>query len=146
MNSLQMRDIESTDYHKNMLILLKQLTTVNEELIDHNNFTEFVDNLNDHHKILVIEDLVSGNIIASATLFIEKKIIHGLKNVGHIEDVVVDNKYRKLGLGKILITELVNYGKQNNCYKIILNCDESNVPFYEKCGFKRTESEMSYYF
>ena len=32
------------------------------------------------------------------------------------------------------------------CYKLILDCSESNVKFYEKCGFKRKEIQMARYF
>ena len=30
--------------------------------------------------------------------------------------------------------------------KVILNCNESNVKFYEKCGYKKKEFEMVKYF
>lgn len=28
------------------------------------------------------------------------------------------------------------------CYKVILDCSEDNVPFYEKCGLTRKEVQM----
>ena len=31
------------------------------------------------------------------------------------------------------------------CFKCILDCAEANVPFYEKCGFKRKEICMALY-
>ena len=32
--------------------------------------------------------------------------------------------------------------KQNGCYKVILDCSESNVGFYEKCGFDNKGYQM----
>ena len=34
-----------------------------------------------------------------------------------------------------MIDKLVEIGTAAKCYKIVLDCSESNVPFYEKCGF-----------
>jgi GNAT superfamily N-acetyltransferase len=37
-------------------------------------------------------------------------------------DIVVSDCYRGNGLGKIIIEQLVNAGKQLGCYEIILAC------------------------
>ena len=50
-------------------------------------------------------------------------------------DVIISEKYRGLGLGKKIIEELVKIGiNEFKCYKIILNCLDKNILFYEKCG------------
>jgi len=36
-------------------------------------------------------------------------------------------------------------GKAAGCYKVILDCAEKNIGFYEKCGFKRKEVTMAWY-
>jgi glucosamine-phosphate N-acetyltransferase len=66
--------------------------------------------------------------------------------VGHIEDIIVDKEFRGNGYGKYIINYLIKYAKNNNCYKIILNTDEKNLKFYQKCGFKKTNIEMGIYF
>jgi glucosamine-phosphate N-acetyltransferase len=33
---------------------------------------------------------------------------------------------------------------EKGCYKVILDCSDSNVSFYEKCGFSKTEIMMRY--
>ena len=81
-----------------------------------------------------------------ATLIIEEKLIHGGSKVGHIEDLVVDEKFRGKGYGKILLDYLIKKSKYFKCYKTILNCKLSNVGFYEKQGFKSNNVEMSLYF
>ena len=84
----------------------------------------------------------NDNIAGMGTLFIEDKIIHNFGKVGHIEDIVIDKQYRKLGLGKKLILFLKNKANENKCYKVILNCDNHKIPFYIKCGFIRENNQM----
>ncbi len=54
--------------------------------------------------------------------------------IGHIEDVVVDEGHRRKGIGKSLIQFAIEKAKEINCYKIVLDCDEKNVAFYQACG------------
>ena len=90
-------------------------------------------------------DLDKQRVIAAATLFVERKFIRGCSRCGHIEDVVVDSTYRGLRLGKRVIEALVAAARELGCYKVILDCSEANVPFYEKCGLTRKEVQMVAY-
>lgn len=36
--------------------------------------------------------------------------------------------------------------KEIGCYKVILDCSEGNVGFYERCGLVRKEVQMVKYF
>lgn len=60
---------------------------------------------------------------------VERKFVHKNGLVGHLEDVVVHEDYRKLKLGFWVIESLKHIGKLKDCYKIILDCSEKNVPF-----------------
>ena len=140
--NLVFRNLVKDDFNKNYFELLEQLTDVEKEKITFDKFSQFIDNLNENHIIIVFEK--DGKLLASGTLLVENKVIHGLSKVGHIEDIVVDKSARGLGLGKIMIDYLVNIAKEN-CYKVILNCKESNIGFYEKCGFEKKEVEMVKY-
>ena len=57
--------------------------------------------------------------------------------MGHVEDIVVGNEMRWQGLGQRLIKCLMEVAWASGCYKIILDCQESKVGFYETCGFER---------
>lgn len=141
---MEFRNLQKNDYNKKYLDLLSQLTEVNKEKISFVDFCNFIDKLNENHHIIVI--IHNNKIVASGTLLIEDKIIHGMSKVGHIEDIVVDSNSRGLGLGKKIISYLTNLAKENNCYKVILNCKEENCKFYQKCGFVKKEIEMAIYF
>ncbi|PSC72859.1 glucosamine 6-phosphate N-acetyltransferase [Micractinium conductrix] len=99
----------------------------------------------DTYKVVVIEDLDKGSIIATATLVVELKFIRGCSKCGHIEDVVVDSTYRGLRLGLRIIEALMKAAEEAGCYKVILDCSEENVPFYEKCGLIKKEVQCVRY-
>ena len=44
-----------------------------------------------------------------------------------------------------LIEALVEASRSMGCYKVILDCAEANVAFYEKCGLTRKEVQMVKY-
>jgi glucosamine-phosphate N-acetyltransferase len=106
----------------------------------------FVDNIHEISnigRILVCHQ--NNKIVGTATILYEPKIIHGGKSVGHIEDVVVNTEHRGHGIASELIRLLIEDSKQNNCYKVILDCKYSNIEFYEKNGLTHHGAQMAYY-
>jgi glucosamine-phosphate N-acetyltransferase len=95
---------------------------------------------NQHITTLVAEKY--EKIIGTGAIMIEHKFLRGGGKVGHIEDVVVDNRSREKGVGRAIISSLVEIARKEGCYKVILNCSDDNIPFYIKCGFRLTENEM----
>jgi len=80
----------------------------------------------------------NGMIISSCYLATIPNLTRNGKSNGFIENVITDEKYRKKGISKKIIEMAIEYGKQNNCYKIILQSSykrKENHIFYEKCGF-----------
>ena len=82
------------------------------------------------------------DILASGTILIEPKIIRGGKSVGHIEDVVVAEHVRNNGLSQVILNSLKQYAKQNDCYKITLDCTDEVKQVYVKNGFEQTGVQM----
>lgn len=126
--------------------ILSQLTIAPK--LCRNKFDEIINNIcqNINHNIfLLVNDDKVDNIIGLSTLFIEPKLIHGGRNVGHIEDIVIDDRYRKYGYGKKMIDMLIELCKNNDCYKIILDCNDATKTFYEKNGFVHKSNGMSLY-
>ncbi|VDP26341.1 unnamed protein product [Schistosoma margrebowiei] len=124
---------------QNYLALLKQLTVVGK--IEQREFDErfsLMASCLDTYFIVVLEDATTSRIIGAATLFIELKFIHQCSKVarGHIEDVIVDSRYRGMNFGRLLVDTLVRIGKHMGCYKISLDCSNEKVGFYEKLGFQ----------
>jgi glucosamine-phosphate N-acetyltransferase len=85
-------------------------------------------------------------IVGSGTIIFEPKIIRNGKSVGHIEDIVVHEKYRSLGISKRIMEKLFYFANEHNCYKVILDCNPRLSDFYEKLGFEKHGIQMSKYF
>jgi glucosamine-phosphate N-acetyltransferase len=136
------RPIIYYDLYHGYLDLLSQLTKLGNGDFS-SRFKEIQSNPN--ITILVAYDETTNKVIAGGTILIEPKMTHSCSNVAHIEDVVVDIEYRSQKLGRKIIDSLINIAKVSNCYKIILNCSEKNIGFYEKCGFTNNNLQMSLY-
>jgi glucosamine-phosphate N-acetyltransferase len=141
---MEIRNLQSDDYNKNYLDLLNQLSLLNKKNILYNDFNNFIEELNNKNHIIKVIEL-NNKIVASGTLYIENKIIHNLGKVGHIEDIIVDINIRGKSLGKQIVKHLIHLSENNGCYKTILNCNENNINFYEKCGLIKKEYEMVKY-
>lgn len=85
-------------------------------------------------------------LLGTASLILERKFLRNGGVVGHVEDVVVDSRARGFSIGRHLLSYLVSYAQTIGCYKVCLDCSETNAPFYERCGFSRKEVQMVRYF
>ena len=135
------RELEKEDYHKGYFDLLAQLTKVGDNHTEEE-FAEQVEiiNQNKFHKIFVIE--CNDRIVGTLTCLVEPKFIRNMKGVCHIEDVVIDSQYRGKGFAGLLLRHAKQFVIRNNCYKIILDCSEDYLSFYEKNGYKRVGIQM----
>jgi glucosamine-phosphate N-acetyltransferase len=85
-------------------------------------------------------------VVACGTLMMERKFIHECGLLAHIEDIVVRSEERGTGLGKLLITQLRHLARRHGAYKITLDCDPENAPFYAKSSFETKGLQMCIYF
>lgn len=58
---------------------------------------------------------------------------------GYIEDIVVDRRYRRLGVGRALIQQAIEWARQKQLPGIMLETQNNNLAgcrLYESCGFE----------
>ena len=130
------------------ILLLSELTLTNSI-----ETTVFIDNVKKISKIGTIIVGYTGEpsndnfkLIASGTIIIEPKIIRNCKNVGHIEDIVVSKSMQGKNLSQKILDILKEFAKNNDCYKIILDCNDTIKQVYIKNGFKINGIQMAKYF
>ncbi|MBN1444612.1 MAG: GNAT family N-acetyltransferase [Candidatus Omnitrophica bacterium] len=88
---------------------------------------------------------INGELAGTALLLIQLNLSHGGKPYGHVENVVTDVSRRGKGIGLTMVNFLMSKARERGCYKVILDCEAKNIPFYERCGFSLTgESEMRF--
>lgn len=147
-HQFQLRTLEITDYDKGYFNLLRQLS----DTITDYSFRHFVDTFyevtcNSNQSIYVLEDTINNKIIANCTLLKERKFIRGGKNVIHIEDVVVDAKYRGFNIGVQLMRYIIAKSVLHlDAYKVILDCKDELERFYSHSGFTKSAIQMSKYY
>jgi glucosamine-phosphate N-acetyltransferase len=139
------RQLEIEDYNKNYFDLLSQLTIAGKP-----DFEEYKQIYKEMHsdklnKVFVVEDITLSKVIANINCHVEQKLIRNLGKVCHIEEFIIDSEYRNKKIGNQLLQLAVTYAKEIKCYKIILNCSDNVVEFYEKNGFTKSTNGMSKY-
>lgn len=129
------------------LLLLSELTST--IYLETKVFLENIEKISKMGAIIVgvvTDTLDNIEIIASGTIIVEPKIIRGGKNVGHIEDIVVAKHMRSKGISQQILNILKLIARENNCYKIILDCDERVKNVYIKNGLNIKGIQMAEYF
>ncbi|KAJ5101096.1 Glucosamine 6-phosphate N-acetyltransferase [Penicillium angulare] len=140
------RPLRRSDYSRGYLDVLRVLTTVgeiSEEQWDKR--FDWIASRNDEYYMLVVCD-GDDRVVGTGSLIVERKFIHSLGMVGHIEDIAVEKGQQGKKLGLRIIQALDFVAEQVGCYKTILDCSEANEGFYVKCGFKRAGLEMAHYY
>ena len=130
-------------YYNQIIELYSHFTNFDKQIFNLNKLNTIVQNLNNNHNILLyIED---DNIIGAITLIIEQKLIHNGGKVGHIEDFIVKEEHQKKNIGSLLLNHIKFLCQQNNCYKIILDCDLLLENYYIKHNFTKKGNYMALY-
>ena len=142
----EVREIKLEDLKNGYFSTLKNLSEMGsiEESMEKaeqifNKITE-----NPLHRIFVAVDKETSEVIGATTLLVEQKFIHSGGKAGHIEDVVTRKGFEGLGIGSTLINHALHFAKTAGCYKVILDCSDTNIRFYQKTGFKVHETSMRY--
>ncbi|KAJ5484779.1 Glucosamine 6-phosphate N-acetyltransferase [Penicillium diatomitis] len=140
------RPLRRSDYQRGYLDVLRVLTTVGDISEEQwNQRYDWIASRNDEYYMLVICD-GQDQIVGTGSLIVERKFIHSLGMVGHIEDIAVEKNQQGKKLGLRIIQALDYVAEKVGCYKSILDCSEANEGFYVKCGFKRAGLEMAHYY
>jgi GNAT superfamily N-acetyltransferase len=85
-----------------------------------------------------------GRVIGFGSVFLQRRIRGGCSAV--IEDVVVDEDFRRHGVGARIVKELLEYARSKECFKASLVAGEQNLHFYELLGFHEDNRAMRLFF
>ena len=120
-----------------ILDLYKQLVDSNDSSFTLEMANKIWDEVEKYNiKYFLVKD--NDKIIGTCYLCIIPNLTYNGKSIGFIENVIVDNNYRKKGVGKKLMEMATNYAKENNCYKAVLKSGINRVDahkFYRNIGF-----------
>ena len=89
--------------------------------------------------LLVAE--AGGAVVGTADVVVVDNLTHGGRPWAIVENVVVDERWRGLGVGHALMDEVVARARRRGCYKVQLLSRVERVDahrFYEDLGFDRS--------
>lgn len=69
--------------------------------------------------------------------------VRQINDAAKVERVCVLKKYRRGGIGRMLMKEIEDFAKNQNWFPLTLHAQLEAVPFYEELGYK-TYSELFY--
>jgi GNAT superfamily N-acetyltransferase len=98
-------------------------------------------------ELLVAEE--EGEVAGSLVLFIAPNLSHGGLPWALVENVIVDQKYRRQGIGKLLMDYAIARAKEAGCYRIGLSSDKKRQEahrFYRSLGFEASSHGFRLYF
>ena len=91
-------------------------------------------------KMLKHTDIVIGIVNKKGKLIAFARVLSDFVFKAEIYDVIVDKKYRGLGLGELLLTKIIKHKKLKDIKQFNLQCLDELEPFYKKFGFKRVDN------
>jgi len=145
---IKFRPLCDWDFEKWFCDVLWELTSCNtnkQKFLEIFEKMYAINQIEPQYLIIVWEDINNWKIASCWSIIIENKFIHEWHAVGHIEDIVISKEYRWKWLWEHIISILKDIANKN-CYKVILDCDEKNLWFYEKCWFSQKSLWLAKYF
>ena len=147
------REAETEDIPR-ILELYRELviTTSRVETDQHQSLTDYHKVFNEihtasGHHLLVAED--EGNVVGTAVLLIAPNLSHGGLYWALVENMVVDHRYRRQGVGRLLMDYVLVRAKEASCYKLTLSSNKKRRgahSFYRAMGLEATSHGFRMYF
>ncbi|KAJ3215195.1 hypothetical protein HK099_006480 [Clydaea vesicula] len=125
------KEIRSSPYHLHKFYQANEMVKENFLELDVDADLSFIIDDGFSCEIIFEKEEIDENVLGVSMFVYMKKYIW-------VEDVVVDKKFRGIGVGKVLIKRL----KEMAVYReksILLYSLSNSIPFYEKEGFKRID-------
>ncbi len=100
-----------------------------------------------HTRLLVAE--ARGRLVATLVLVIVPNLSYGARPWAIIENMVVDDRARRGGIGRELLDRAVAIARDRGCYKVELQSRRQRDwahRFYEACGFQSIATGYKLYF
>ena len=127
----------SQEYHEAMQRFLDQLTT-NPMTLTEAMFRQLLDSDNSHLFFLVKDEQIAGMLTVG--------IYHSpTGGKAWIEDVVVDESFRRQGLSKLLVAHAIEFTKSMGIPSLMLTSNPKRIAankLYQAMGFERKETNV----
>lgn len=123
----------TTEDYKNVMGLYQKFSADPKKFgnFENNSFLKLVQGQTDSISIALVDEQIIGFISYSI-----RHVVRYSRPLFLIEELFVEESYRKQGVGKTLIDHCIKIAKDRACQHIDVLADSENaIKFYKKCGF-----------
>ncbi len=99
------------------------------------------------YNLLVAED--QGAVVGTMVLLIVPNLAHSASPWAIVENLIVDNMYRRQQVGRLLMEYAIERARDAGCYKLVLTSNRKRRGahrFYRSLGFEASSHGFSLYF
>ena len=124
--------------------MLQDISNFKPERLEYKSiFESFISQENVIGLVAIVKDeeFAKEKVVGFGSLHYTRRIRGG--TVGFIEDIAVLESFRKKGIGKLIVKNLIDLAKKEDCFKLVLDCKENKKIFYKKLGFYNSGFAMS---
>ena len=89
------------------------------------------------HELLVAEE--NGAVVGTVVVLVVPNLSHGARPWAIVENMVVDGRYHRRGIGRLLMEYAIACARQAGCYKVQLLSNKKRRQahrFYRSLGFE----------
>ncbi len=145
--AVEVREVEEADVEV-VLMLLGQLSDSPAEACSPVDVRRTWQKIRRQHGRTLLVATVDGTPAGTADVTIVPNFTHGCRPWAIVENVVVDRRQRRRGVGRALLADIIRRAHDNGCYKVQLLSNrrrtEAHV-FYRSLGFETTAEGFRLY-
>ena len=140
---IQIKKIEDK-YMNEVIDLLQNISNFKPDNSEYKSiFNSFIEQNDVIGIVAVVKEnkFTDEKVAGFGSVHMTKRIRGG--TVGIIEDIAVFESFRRQGIGRLIVTNLIENARNKKCFKLILDCKEDTKLFYEKIGFCHSGCSMT---
>ncbi len=130
---MMIRDAKESDYGELMLLYNQFVGSDRYSKRDNDSFKKVLKN--SHNFVFVAED--GGKLVGFAA-FSVRDVVRYPKPIAELDELLVLADYRKRGIGKLLMEQVENKAKEQDCYRMFIESHYDHKvahKFYEALGY-----------
>lgn len=137
---MEIRELNEADL-ESLIKLYEQLDGRNGEFAVEDARTIWKNEIAENPSIKYFGAVENGKVVSTCFCAIIPNLTRLGGAIGFIENVVTDKDFRKQGLGKKVMDKAIEFAREKNCYKVILESGAWRTEahqFYRNLGFDDT--------
>ena len=134
---MELRELNEKDL-ESLIKLYKQLDGANGNFTAEDARKIWKTEIEGNKKIKYFGAVENGKVISTCYCLIIPNLTRLGSSIAFVENVVTDSEYRGQGLGRKVMEMAIEFARENNCYKVILQSASFRKEahqFYKNLGF-----------